>query len=115
MSVQIVLAFVITVTKIPGINNLREEGLILAQGFRGFCPQLPGPLCLVTHNGNRSMWWRSFFTCGGQDAEAGRDLQTWFNLQRHTFSDPLPLTRQKVQPSQKSVHILNPSMDETIH
>jgi hypothetical protein len=33
------------VIKIPDVNNLKEEGLILVHGFRGVSPCLLGPLC----------------------------------------------------------------------
>jgi hypothetical protein len=35
-----------SVTKIPDINNFREEGFIWAHGSQGFGPGLLGPMCL---------------------------------------------------------------------
>jgi hypothetical protein len=36
---SILVTFIFDVTKISDRNNLREEGFMLAQGFRGFSPR----------------------------------------------------------------------------
>jgi hypothetical protein len=43
--------------KIHGISNLREEGFILAHGFRGFSLRLAGPVDLGLRGGRISWQW----------------------------------------------------------
>jgi hypothetical protein len=64
--------FCITVTDVPDINNLREEGFILIHGFRWFSPKLLGPMHLVTGACDRGP---SSPHCGQEALKEG--LQEW--------------------------------------